>query len=370
LSQFYQAVTQPYTINVSDAVYSALQSAHEHVQAAAQSDTPVYGLNTGLGANLGHRLSADEISSYQLQIIAGRAVACGSPLSPAVGKATLLSRIITAANGYSGISPRLYKHLVDVFNSGVSPVIPEYGSIGASDLTQNAHMGLAVCGLAPVWQQNSITEADKAFSALSISCPELQPKDGMALINHSGVTVALSAIALSEAKVALAMAKHAIVLSYLGYDANQSILSKATNELRPAPGQADAAAWFRCELYGSSSKPRRIQEALSFRTVAPIIGAAEHALEYAISVWELEANGTPDSPVIMPDGTMQSTANFHSPALAIALQAISTAMVSVANASAQRQQRLMDPALSGLPKYLSKHEGRIWRPWHRRRRLN
>ncbi len=358
LADFYRAIKLPCTIAVNATIDDKLQSTYKHVIASANDDKPVYGLNTGLGANLSHRLSSDEIADFQLQIVAGRAVACGDPLSPVIGRGALLSRILTAANGFSGISPELFTHLCSVFNAKLAPAIPQYGSIGASDLTQNAHLGLSVCGLAPIWRDGKLIDATDAFKASGISCPELQPKDGMVLVNHSGVTVSLSAIALHEARIALDMAKQSIVLSYVGYDANQQILADATNELRPAHGQRETAKWFREALAGSANKPRRIQEALSFRTIAPIIGAAEHALSEAILIWEDEANGIPDSPVIMPDGAMHSTSNFHTPALALALQTLSLSLVSVANGSVQRMQRMMDPTLSGLPKYLSRHEGR------------
>ena len=358
LVDFYKAIKQPCTLSANAEITDKLRSAHRHVLALANGDNPVYGLNTGLGANLGHRLNINEIADFQLQIIAGRAVACGDPLPQMIGKGALLSRILTASNGYSGISPALFTHLCHVFNAGLAPAIPQFGSIGASDLTQNAHLGLSVCGLAPLWQDKKLLEGEQAFNTNGINCPALQPKDGMVLVNHSGITVSLSAVALYEARIALDMAKLAIVLSYIGYDANQQILSEATNALRPAPGQQAAAAWFREALKSSANNPRRIQEALSFRTIAPVIGAAEYALAEATTIWECEANGVPDSPVILADGTMQSTANFHTPALALALQNLSLSLVGVANGSVQRMQRMMDPTLSGLPKYLTPQEGR------------
>ena len=173
------------------------------------------------------------------------------------------------------------------------------------------------------------------------------------MVSHSGLTIALSAKALLKARTSLEIAKAVVVLSYEGYGANQKILDDELNQLRPSPGQSEVAAWLRNNLEGSEQNPRRIQEALSFRTVPSVLGASQHAFDHAISVWENETNGTSDSPVILESGEMFSTANFHTPALALAIEGISLALAGLANSSVQRMQRIMNPNLSGLPKYLS-----------------
>ena len=357
LAAFAGAMRVPVDLSVAETVEQRIASTHDRVIEIANSPDPVYGLNTGLGGNLGHRLAPGEIADFQFQIIAGRAVACGDPLPPEIGRGALLARIISAANGFSGISPGIFGHLADIYRSGLAPLIPEFGSIGASDLTQNAHLGLAVCGHGDFWADGQVVEAGTAFQQKNLSPPVLMPKDGLAMINHSGVTVALSAQALTGASTALDMLKQAAAMSYEGYGANRQILSEEANTPRPAPGQMQAATWFRRALDGSTTAPRRVQEALSFRGVAPLFGAADDAIARATSIAEDELNGTSDSPIIQEDGTMQSTPNFLSPALALALEAVAQAMTLVASASVQRMQRLMDPDLSGLPKYLAPKGG-------------
>jgi len=353
LKAFCSAMQSATKLTVSDDVRGKIKSSHEMVEKLAAGAEPIYGLNTGLGANLGHRLKSDEISDFQMQIIKGRAIACGKPLSKEIGRGILLSRILSAAHGFSGISLSVFEHLCAIYDAGLSPIIPEYGSIGTGDLVQNAHFALAVMGEGEVWQGDEVINASDAMAKCGLEVPELKPKDGLALVNHFGTTVALVAKALDEASHALDMAKASIVLSYEGYGANQQVLAAELNTLRPSPGQAEAAEWFRNALKGSEVKPRRIQEALSFRTIAPVVGAAEHALKAAISVWGNEANGVPDNPVILENGEMASTTNFHMPALALALEMLSLSLVSLANGGVQRMQRMMNEELSGLPKYLS-----------------
>lgn len=318
-------------IETPDNLHDRLRADRTVVDAAVRDGKPVYGLTTALGAKLGTPIPAHEIAAQQRRIIEGRACAVGPALPAGTGRAMLLARLISAAGGGAGMSAPLFDHLLDCFGRGVDPTVPRWGSIGAGDLTQNAHWALA------------LIDADGA--------PDLQPKDGMALVNHSALTVAIAARALGDARQALACVKRAALVSFTGYAANPAIFASDTNALRPAPGQAATAAWFRAQLGTTTYAPTRVQDALSFRTLAPVIGAAEAALEQAVTVWEDEANGLPDSPAVV-DGNLTSTANFHTPALALALATLTRALGPVAVGSAQRFARLLTPALSGLPRDL------------------
>ena len=324
------------------------------VDAAAAGAAPVYGLNTGLGANLGHRIAPEDIPRFQRQLIEGRAVATGPALPPETGRGVLLARLVSIRG--SGMSLSMVDHLLAVYAAGLSPRVPRFGSIGASDLTQNAVWALALLGSGTVWRDGAEVEAGRALAEAGITLPALQPKDAMALINHGGLTTALSARALHAGGVALAMLRAAALLSYAGYDANRDIFAPAVNALRPAPMQAETAAWFAERLKGAQS-PRRVQEALSFRTIAPVLGAALDAQGRAVAVWADEANGLSDSPAVLGDEAMRSTPNFHGPALALALESVALANAMCANGAVQRAQRLMNPDLSGLPRYLTPEGG-------------
>ena len=353
LNEFYSAVTQIKKIIPPAETLDKIQAGYSRVEKLMAGNQAIYGLNTGLGANVEHRIDPQDIPQFQHQIIAGRAVACGEPISEEIARGVLLYRIVSAAKGYSGIGPVLFTHLCNTYNAEWVPLIPQYGSIGASDLTQNAHFALGICGTGKMIRKDQTLDSKEAYSRMQLDIPPLLPKEGLAMINHSGVSTSLAGCNLHRAQLALLMMKHAIVLSYLGYDANRLVLSENANTLRQAPGQQQAAQWFRTALENASHSPRRIQEALSFRTVAPVVGASGHALLHASSVWEDEFNGVSDSPVVLPDGSMLSTPNFHPEALSQSLQGLSVSLLSVANGSVQRMQRIMNPELSGLPKYLT-----------------
>ena len=354
LARFCAGSARPLPLEVPDAVLARLRRARAVVDRLAAGPAPVYGLNTGLGGNLGHRLAPDEIAAFQAQIVAGRAVAIGDALPEATGRGMLLARIVSAARGRSGMSPELFLHLVAVYRAGLSPVVPEWGSIGAADLTVNAVWAQALLGQGEIWADGARHPAAQALEAAGLAPPDLQPRDAMALINTGAFSVARSAVALQAAREAMAMTRGAALLSYAGYGANRDVLRADINALRPAPGQAEAAAWFADRLAGQKDAPRRVQEALSFRLVATVTGAAADALARAVAVWEDEANAGADSPAVLAEtGEMLSTAHFHAPALALALEGVALAMAMLANGAVQRVQKLMDPGVSGLPKYLS-----------------
>ncbi len=350
LTAFIAGMERPGALVISPDTRNRIAQARVTVEALAAGGEPVYGLNTGLGGNLAHRLAPKEVAAFQRQIIAGRAVATGAPLEARIGRGWLLYRLHSAAQGISGISAPLFEHLHAAYAAQIAPALSEYGSIGAGDLTQNACAAMGLLGEGPLWQGDALRE--DALDRAGLRPPPLQPKDAMALVNHSAATVALAADALHRAHRAFTGGRHAALLAMAGYGANRGVLDPALVALRRAPGQAQAAAWFRERLADGEDAPRRIQEALSFRTLAPVTGAAQEALTRAIAIWEDDANGVSDSPVVRGDA-MPSTANFANPALALALEGVALALAMAANAGTQRIERMMDPALSGLPRYLS-----------------
>lgn len=353
LTAFQAASQTVQPVSLAPAAESRVARAHRHVVEHAARGTPVYGLTTGLGANVDRRVPHADIAAFQRQILAGRAVACGEPVPESISRGAVLARLISASHGHSGMSPGTFAHLLAVHNAGLAPVFPDTGSIGAADLTQNAHAGLALLGDGELWDTGQRVEAARALAARGLTPPPLQPKDGLVLASHTGLTVSLAGHALHAARLATTLQKHATLLSYLGYEANPVVFDARVNALRPAPGQGAVAAWFRAAINEAGITPRRVQEALSFRTVAPVIGAAEAALDTAVDTWEGELNASPDSPVVLDDGELLSSPNFVAPALALHLQSVLFATVAMANASVQRMQRMMDPTRSGLPQYLS-----------------
>ena len=335
-----------------------IATARASVESRAASPEPVYGLNTGLGANLGHRVAPAEMAAFQVQILRGRAAGVGPPLPERICRAALLARVQGAARGASALSPATVEAMAAMLGAGLAPAILEHGSIGAGDLLLGAAMGLALIGEGEVWAGGQVRPAAQALAEAGLAPATLGPGEALALASHSAVTVALSAAAAVRARRLLTLAMGAAALSAEGHAINPTILDPRIHALRSAEGQGRAAAWLRAALEGSSLRhepPRAVQDALSFRTMAPVLGAAWEALDRLTAAVEAELNGAADSPAVIAGDppALLSTPNFDTSALALALDAAAIAVTRLAGASAQRMVKLMAPGLSGLPRYLS-----------------
>lgn len=362
LETLAQAAAGPLRITLAQDLRDRLTAARQVVDRFAAGETPVYGLNTGLGGNLGHRLSPGEIPAFQEQVLAGRSVGVGEPLPEPVSRAALLARIVGVSKGVSGLSPAAMDLMMAMAGRGLSPVIRSRGSIGAGDLTLGAQMGATLLGRGELWDEGRRRPALDALREAGLAPVELGAKDALALSNHSAVTTGFAIVTLQGAIRLMDLAQGVAALSGEGYGMNPSIFDPRLHALRPAGGQEAAAAWFRKALEGSSlfdpEAAHAIQDALSFRVLAPLFGAARTALARAVAEVEAELNGAADSPVVLVEaGEMLSTPNFHTPAIALAFDGLAIAQVQLATASFQRIVKLMAPQLSGLPKYLSRQGG-------------
>lgn len=358
LAAFWALAAGPVDLRLGPAAQGRIDAARAVVERAAAGDEPIYGLNTGLGANLGHRLAPAEIAAFQRQIIAGRMAGIGDPLPERTGRAALLARLIGASKGGAGLSRPVIEAMRAVLSAGLAPAIPSAGSIGAGDLLLSAEMAGSLIGLGQMWRGGALVPAAAALAEAGIASPVLGPKDGLGLINTSAVTLAVATEALLRAEATLCAGMAAAALALEGYGANPQIFDPAIHAARPGAGQVWAAGWFRGALSGGSlaaeGRGRAIQDPLSFRLIAPVFGAVKVALDRAMAEAEAELNGAADSPLVLAErDQIVSTPNFHTGALAIALDALRIALAHQAAASAQRILKMMTPALSGLPRFLS-----------------
>ncbi|MGH6913557.1 MAG: aromatic amino acid lyase, partial [Geminicoccales bacterium] len=219
-------------------------------------------------------------------------------------------------------------------------------------------IGLVMLGLGEAQFQGRVLPGSEALRQAGLQPATLGPKDGLGLINANAVTVGHAALVLSDARRLLLTAAATAALACEGYAANPSTFDARTAALRKAPGQESAAALFRALLEGSSlaetDAPRVIQDALSFRCLPQIAGAALHALADAIAATETELNAAADNPaVLVDDDVILSTGNFHLAALALAFDSLALALGQVAHAGMARIVKLMSAAHSSLPRYLS-----------------
>ncbi|WP_451979622.1 HAL/PAL/TAL family ammonia-lyase [Azospirillum endophyticum] len=352
------------TVALGPLVAPRIAAARAVVERLAEAEVPVYGLTTGLGAGVDTRLTADDLIAFQHRAVPARAVGVGPRLPTDTLRAMMLVRAAGYAAGGSGASPTMLHALVAALNAGFHPLVPSEGSIGADDLAPLAHLGRALLGDpdAEVEVGGDILPADAALARAGLAPPVLGLKDGHAVVVANALSVGQGCLVLEDARVALDALDAAATLSCEGFRAQLEPLDLRVQQARPAPGQAEAAARLRALLAGSDlEKPgaaRRLQDPLSFRCLAPVHGAARVTLEAAREPVSIELNAAADNPLVAvaeagTEGGMLHNGNFDMTALVLRFEALGQALAHVATMAAHRMMKLMSPAVSDLPRFLT-----------------
>ncbi|MGP4051660.1 HAL/PAL/TAL family ammonia-lyase [Streptomyces sp. 2A115] len=343
---------------LADEVLPRLARDRAVVDDIVDRQVPTYGLTTGLGSRSSYALPRDELGEFSVRTVRGRANAVGDPLPVPVVRAAVLARVSGIAGGGSGVRPELLRLLVAMLNSRVHPVVPEVGSIGASDLCQMAHVGLVAIGEGRAELSGEVLDGAEALRRAGLAPAELGPKDGHVLCSASPLAAGQGALVRHEAAAVLTLAQAVTALTFEGFRANTSPLDDRVLRTRPAPGQSRAARELLALLDGGElSDPRnarRVQDPVSLRCSAQVHGALHAALDFTGAALEPELNGCGDNPVVLAGtGEILSSGNFHTPALALALDTLALALTQTASISAERMRRLLEPGVSGLPANLS-----------------
>lgn len=349
-------------VRVPPSVVARLRKSRAVVERFAAGDRAVYGLNTGLGAAVDTALGRDEVDAFQRQALAARAVGVGDFLSTEEVRAALFVRLVGIAQGASGLSPALASVMRDMLDKRFHPRVRRIGTLGEADLSPLAQLFLPLLGDGEVDLDGRVMPAAQALRRARIAPPELGPKDAIALLNANACSVGLAALTLHDAQRALQALTVAAALSLEAYGANLSPLDPRVVALRPAPGQREMSTLVLALLRGSDlcrpDRTRRVQDPLSFRCVAPVNGAAFDRLVCAQAAVDADLAGAGDSPaVLVEDQEMVSTVNFDTTAIALAFEGLGLALSHAACLAVFRIAKLMSPAFSGLPRFLTPRGG-------------
>jgi len=334
------------------------------VEVKAAGEEAVYGVNTGFGSFAEVRIDADALDALQINLLRSHAAGVGPPLSEACVRAIMLLRANALARGHSGIRAVTINALIALLNRGVHPVVPSRGSVGASgDLAPLAHLSLVLIGEGDANTAQGMLPGAKALAAAGLTAVHLGPKEGLALINGTQASVAVLALALHHA---LRLARAADVVAALSIDAlrgSNRPFEARIHSARPHPGQAVAAdniarLLASSAINASHANCGRVQDAYSERCAAQVHGAVRDALGYARTIVETEANASTDNPMVFADtGEIVSGGNFHGAPVAIAADLVAIVITQLATISERRSERLVNPALSGLPPFLTARGG-------------
>ncbi|MDJ0944363.1 MAG: aromatic amino acid lyase [Kiloniellales bacterium] len=328
------------------------------VETHVDENIPVYGLTTGLGPRVTHRLTREEMAEFSELTVLARSTALGPPLPRDQTRALLLVRLNGLLAGGAGASLEIADAIARLLNARVHPVIPSVGSVGASDLCQMAHLGLALLGQGEMEVAGRRLPARDALREAELEPLLLAPKDGIAICNASSATAGRAALVLHDAGDLLDLAQVAAALSMEGFRANTSPISPEAAAARPQPGQEYAAAGLRRLLDGGAlldpGAARRLQDPISLRCVAAVHGSLKAALDFLDPILDADLNGSADNPLVLfEEERIVSTGNFHTPALTLGLDTLAMALAQVAALSVSRAVALLVERLSGLPGTLS-----------------
>ncbi|TDM08973.1 MAG: histidine ammonia-lyase [Ideonella sp. MAG2] len=335
------------------------------VQAAAAGDAPVYGVNTGFGKLANQRISAADLATLQLNLIRSHSVGVGEPCSPGVVRLMLVMKAASLARGYSGVREVVIDTLLAVYNAGLIPWVPEKGSVGASgDLAPLSHMTLALLGEGDFLVDGQRRPAAEVLRQHGIAPLALEAKEGLALINGTQTSTALALHAFLSFEPVL---EAALVIGALTVDAargSDGPFDPRIHALRGQPGQIDVAQYYRALLKGSAIRAShtegddRVQDPYCLRCQPQVVGACLDQLRHASLVLLREANAVTDNPLVFfEDGAMISGGNFHAEPVALAADAMATAIAEVGAIAERRIAMLIDSSVSRLPPFLTENAG-------------
>lgn len=365
LEQFIAVVRGFERVELSEAAKARIQRARDVIDRIVEGDAPVYGVNTGFGKFENVQVSKDQLAQLQYNLIVSHSIGVGQPLPEEVVRGMLLLRAQSLSLGRSGVRVAVVELLLSLLNHGVHPLVPAQGSVGASgDLAPLAHLTLALIGLGEVKYKGEVRPSAEVLSELGLKPLTLQAKEGLALINGTQLMGSLLALSLHDAKILLGSANLAAAMTVEAkYGSHRPFQSDVVG-LRPHPGAVAVAAELRDFLRGSEIAPShltgdgKVQDAYSLRAVPQVHGASADALAQAERVLNIEFASVTDNPLIFPEtGEAVSGGNFHGQPLAVTIDMLKVAVAELGSISERRIEQLLNPALSGLPAFLTPQGG-------------
>ena len=353
-------------VELSDDAAARVDAARAVVDRQAAADVPVYGINTGFGALAETTIPRAELATLQVNLLRSHAAGVGEPLPARAVRATMLLRANVLAKGFSGIRRSTLDQLLVLLNHRVHPVVPSRGSVGASgDLAPLAHLALVLIGEgeAMVGDDPVARPGGEALAAAGVKPIALAPKEGLALINGTQPSAAVAALSAAGAERLARAADIAAALSVDGLRGSVRPFDPRIHDARPYAGQRVSAGNLRRLLEGSGINKShehcgRVQDAYSLRCAPQVHGAAREALAFVHSILMTEANAATDNPMVFAgDGEIVSGGNFHGAPVSIAADLLAIALAQLATISERRSDRLVNPALSELPAFLTPRSG-------------
>jgi histidine ammonia-lyase len=342
----------------------AIETSRQHLDRLMAAGGPVYGINTGFGIFSDREIPRSDSARLSRNLILSHAVGTGAPLPEEVVRAAMLVRANTLAKGYSGVRVEVVQTLLDMLNTGVTPVVPSQGSLGSSgDLCPLSHLALVFTtdeqdrvedsGLATY--QGEVMDGRTAMQKAGLPRIVLGPKEGLAVNNGATFSAAIAALAVVDAGYLLDVADYALTMTLEAVMGCRAAFDRRLHQARGHPGQLRVAEHVLRIAEGSTllDSSGRIQDAYSLRCAPQVMGAARDTLDFARRVIEQEINAATDNPLIFGPQEVLSGGNFHGEPVGLVMDYLAIALSEVAAISERRIFRLTDSKLNaGLPPML------------------
>jgi histidine ammonia-lyase len=354
-------------VELAESTVDAMATSRAIVEAIEREGRPVYGVSTGFGALANTFIAPERRAELQHALIRSHAAGVGAPMPREVVRAMMLLRVRSLALGHSGVRPLVARSLVELLNHDITPWVPEHGSLGASgDLAPLAHCALVLLGEGWVLDKSGTrVDGGEALQRAGLRPIELAAKEGLALINGTDGMLGMLLLAIADAAHLFAMADLTAALATEAMLGTDRPFQPELHAIRPHPGQAVSAANIHRLLQDSqimdshrADLTHAVQDAYSMRCAPQVAGAARDTLAFADQVAARELGSIVDNPVVLPDGRVESTGNFHGAPLGFAADFLAIAAAEVGAISERRVDRLLDVCRSrDLPPFLSPDPG-------------
>ncbi|MGH8162527.1 MAG: histidine ammonia-lyase [Gammaproteobacteria bacterium] len=352
----------PGEVTLAATARTAMQASAANVAKVLARGKAVYGINTGFGALASRRIADEDLTTLQYNLVRSHSAGVGTPLAEPIVRLMLILKANGLATGYSGARPMLAEASLALANAGVMPVIPERGSVGASgDLAPLAHLALALIGEGEATQNGKALRDAEVMRAAGLEPLVLQPKEGLALLNGTQLSTALTILGVIRGERLLRSAVVAGALSVEALAGSHAPFDERIHAARGQRGQIAIAAAFRAllgesEIWRSHQDCGRVQDPYSTRCQPQVLGAAWDTLAHVAAVAEREANGATDNPLVFED-TIISGGNFHAEPMAMSADFLAIALAEIGSIAERRIDTFMRGINPALPAFLAHEPG-------------
>ena len=354
-------------VELSQQSIDAINASRKYIEEYAAGGIPVYGVSTGFGALANRHIDVADRAQLQKSLIRSHAAGVGPAVEREVVRALMFLRIRTMASGRTGVRVELVQSYIDFLNHGITPIVPEFGSLGCSgDLAPLSHCALALMGEGNVHDAKGVQMPTmQALDAAGIKPIELEAKEGLALINGTDGMLGMLIMACADLEELCTVADITTAMSIEGLLGTDRVFAPDLHApLRPQVGQAVSAANIFALLKNSEivashrENDSRVQDAYSLRCAPQVNGAVRDTITYASTIAERELASAIDNPVVLPDGRVESNGNFHGAPVAYVLDFLAIAAADLGSIAERRTDRALDQHRSaGLPPFLAHDPG-------------